>query len=147
MAAELTLGVRGEQGWRCCCFWTWQWWTNNRMLLICRTHLASQKNGPWCPCFLPSTTTPVLSPPSAFFSVLFYSGLVGHVRIPARYLLNRDYDLSMILHTHLLTVNFCLDSGTYFFNLLRIAVSFSDVFATIALWLWNEFQRTLVGRR
>lgn len=145
MAAELTLGVRGEWGWRCCSWWILRWWMHNRMLLVSSTHLPS-KNGAQC-LLPPQHHSSCLISSFNFFSVLFYSGLVGHVRIPAKYLLNQDYDLSMILYIHLLTVNFCLDSGTYFFNLPRIAVSFSDVFATIALWLWDEVQRTLVGRR
>lgn len=34
-----------------------------------------------------------LSPSSAFFLVLFYSGLAGYIRIPAKYVLTQDYDL------------------------------------------------------
>lgn len=41
----------------------------------------------------PNSTAPSLALLSAFFPVLFHSGLAGHVRIPAKYLLTQDYDL------------------------------------------------------
>lgn len=78
-------------------------------------HCLSKK---WSTMLPPQHHNSCLISSFSFFPVLFYSGLAGHVRVPAKYLLNRDYDLSVILHTHLLTVIFCLDSGTYFFNLL-----------------------------
>lgn len=38
-------------------------------------------------------STAHLSPSSAFSPILFYSGLAGYVRIPAKYLLTQDRDL------------------------------------------------------
>lgn len=48
----------------------------------------------WCtmPLLPPQHHNSCLISSLAFFSVLFYSGLVGHIRIPAKYLLNQGYD-------------------------------------------------------
>lgn len=108
------------------------------MPMVCSIFLPSQKDVGRCSCFLPKQHSSQLIFSISFFPhPIFHSGLAGHIRIPAKYLLNQDSDLcsAFSVRTHLLTVNFCVDSGTCFFNLLRIAVSFSDVFATIALWL------------
>lgn len=117
-------------------------WMHNRMLLVSFPQKMVHNV-----CFLPNTTAPVLSPPSAFF---FLSYFILDLWGTSGYLPNICWIKTMICLWFFILIcwlNFCLDSGTYFFNLLRIAVPFSDVFATIALWLWNEVQRTLVGRR
>lgn len=116
--------------------------------LVCRALLLSQKDDGRCSCFFPKQHSSRLISSFSFFPhPISFCACGAHQDTCQIFAESGLWFVYCLLRTHLLTINFCVDSGTCFFNLLRIAVSFSDVFATIALWLWNEVQRTLVGRR
>lgn len=64
------------------------------MPTVCSIFLPSQKDVGRCSCFLPKQHSSQLIFSISFFPhPIFHSGLAGHIRIPAKYLLNQDSDL------------------------------------------------------